>query len=103
MVISCNFQTFEVIIENKTNETINSLNLNIQSNNFNINKIEANKTSIIKIPYSAIKLNAHDIRIESTTSLKNGKINSGFYFSDLSGTPNAKYTVKVYNSYSIIK
>ena len=47
--------------------------------------------------------NNHDFKIESVFKLKVGKLNKGFYYSDLSGAPNLKYTIEVYDSLTIIK
>jgi hypothetical protein len=102
-LISCNKKDFKIIIENKGNETINSLILNVQDKTFKVNKLEANKRSIITIPFKSIKINAHDFKIESRINFKNGKLNCGFYYSDLSGIPNTKYIIEVYDTNTIIK
>ena len=65
--------------------------------------LEANQRSSIKVKLSSIDLNAHDFKIESVFMLKEGKLNKGFYYSDLSGTPNLKYTIEVFDSLTLIK
>ncbi|MBS1670065.1 MAG: hypothetical protein JST94_01170 [Bacteroidetes bacterium] len=103
LLISCNKKDFKIIIENKGNETITSLTLNVQDKIFKVNKLETSKRSIIIIPYNSIKINAHDFKIESKVNFKNGKLSSGFYYSDLSGIPNSKYIIEVYDTNTIIK
>jgi hypothetical protein len=103
LLISCNRKDFKITIENKSDETINSLILNVQDKTFKVDKLKAGKQSIIIIPFNSIKINAHDFRIESRVNLKNGKLNSGFYYSDLSGIPNSKYIIEIYDTNTIIK
>ncbi|PZX64632.1 hypothetical protein [Hydrotalea sandarakina] len=103
LLIYCNKKDFKIIIENKSDETINSLILNVQDKTFKVDKIEASKHSIIIIPFSSININAHDFRIESRFNLSDGKLNKGFYYSDLSGTPNPKYVIAVYDTNTVIK
>lgn len=45
----------------------------------------------------------HQSNIYSKRGSKGGKLNKGFYYSDLSGTPNLKYTIEVYDSLTVIK
>lgn len=100
---SCGNPEIKVTIKNKTNESINQLIVYVQGNKYKVDKIEANKYSTISIKKNNITSNAHDFRIESTVILKDGKVNRGFYYSDLSGIPNLKYTIEVYDSNSVIK
>ncbi|MFN9802992.1 MAG: hypothetical protein ACK54Y_04130 [Bacteroidota bacterium] len=103
LLISCNKKEFTIIIENKSDETINSLTLNVQDKTIGVDKLKAGKQSIVIIPFSSIKINEHDFKIESRFNLKNGKLNSGFYYSDLSGIPNSKYIIEIYGTNTIIK
>lgn len=103
LLISCNKRDFIITIENKSAETINSLVLNVQDKTFKVDKLETGKCSTIKIPLNSIKLNKHDFRIDSKVNLNNGKLSSGFYYSDLSGIPNSKYIIEIYDSITIIK
>jgi|GEM_PF-2706219 hypothetical protein len=103
LLIYCNKKDFKIIIENKSDETINSLILNVQDKTFKVDKIEASKRSIIIIPFNSININAHDFRIESRFNLSDGKLNNGFYYSDLSGTPNSKYVIALYDTNTVIK
>lgn len=100
---SCSNQEFEIIIKNKGNYTIKLLNLYVQGKEFKVNQLEVNKQTKINIPFNTVPLNSHDFIIESKLILKNGKLNSGFYYSDLSGTPNPKYIIEVYDSHTVIK
>ena len=102
-LISCTNQEIKIIIENKSNESISELVVYVQGTQFKVDKIEVNKNKIISISKNSIALNTHDFRIESTLKLRDGKINSGFYFSDLSGNPNSKYIIEVHDSHTIIK
>lgn len=103
LLISCNKRDFIITIENKSAETINSLILNVQDKTLKVDKLETGKWSTIKIPLNSIKLNTHDFRIDSKVNLNNGKLSSGFYYSDLSGIPNSKYIIEIYDSITIIK
>lgn len=100
---SCGNQDFYITIENKRNETIDSLLVYIQGKKFIVDQLEANQRSSIKVKFSSIALNGHDFKMESVFMPKEGKLNKGFYYSDLSGTPNLKYTIEVYDSLTIIK
>lgn len=100
---SCDEQSFEIIIENKTDETINLVELNIQGEAFKVAKIEEDKHPKIVIPFSSVALNAHDFRIESKTNLRDDNLSSGFSYTDLSGIPNSKYIIEVYDFHSVIK
>lgn len=100
---SCGNQDFDIIIENKRNETIDSLLVYVQGKKFIVDHLEVNQRSSIKVKFSSIALNGHDFKIESIFKPKVGKLNKGFYYSDLSGTPNLKYTIEVYDSLTVIK
>ena len=100
---SCGNQDFYITIENKRNETIDSLLVYIQGKKFIVDHLEVNQRSSIKVKLSSIALNAHDFKIESVFKQKEGKLNMGFYYSDLSGTPNLKYTIEVFDSLTLIK
>jgi hypothetical protein len=103
VLVSCNNQDFDIIIENKRNQKTDSLLVYVQGRRFIVDKLEANQHSSIKVKLSTISLNTHDFKIESILTLNGGKINRGFYYSDLSGTPNLKYTIEVYDSITVIK
>ena len=103
LLISCFRKDFKIIIENKSNETINSLILNVQGKDFRVEKIELGKSYTITIPFSSIELNGHDFSIESSVILKDGKLNRGFDYNDLSGTPNSAYQIQVYQTFTKIK
>lgn len=103
LLISCNKKDCKIIVENKSDETIKPLILTVQDKTFEVDTLEAGKRSIIIIPFSSIKINRHDFRIESRINLKNGKLNNGFYYSDLSGIPNSKYIIEIYDTNTIIK
>ena len=102
-LMSCSNHDFDIIIENKRNETIDSLLVYVQGKKFIVDHLEANQRSSIKVKFSSIDLNAHDFKIESVFKPKEGKLNKGFYYSDLSGTPNLKYTILVFDSLTVIK
>ncbi len=102
-LMSCGNQDFDIFIENKRNETIDSLLVLVQGKRFLVDHLEVNQRSCIKVKFSSIDLNAHDFKIESVFMPKEGKLNKGFYYSDLSGTPNLKYTIEVYDSHTVIK
>jgi hypothetical protein len=103
VLISCSNQNFDIIIDNKRNETTDSLLVYVQGKRFIVDHLEATQRSSIKVKLSSISLNAHDFKIESVFMPKNGKLNKGFYYSDLSGTPNSNYTIEVYDSITVIK
>lgn len=103
VLVSCGNQDFDIIIENKRNQTIDSLLVYVQGKKFIVDQLEANQRSSIMVKFSSIDLNAHDFKIESVFMLKEGKLNKGFYYSDLSGTPNLKYTIEVFDSLTLIK
>ncbi len=103
VLVSCNNQDFDIIIENKRNQITDSLLVYVQGRRFIVDQLEANQHSSFKVKLSAISLNTHDFKIESILTLNGGKINRGFYYSDLSGTPNLKYTIEVYDSITVIK
>ncbi len=103
VLVSCGNQDFDIIIENKRNQKTDSFLVYIQGKKFIVDHLEANQRSSIKVKLSSIDLNAHDFKIESVFMLKEGKLNKGFYYSDLSGTPNLKYTIEVYDSLTVIK
>ena len=101
--ISCSNQNFDIIIDNKRNETTDSLLVYVQGKRFIVDHLEATQRSSIKVKLSSISLNAHDFKIESVFMPKKGKLNKGFYYSYLSGTPNSNYTIEVYDSITVIK
>ena len=101
--ISCSNQNFDIIIDNKRNETTDSLLVYVQGKRFIVDHLEVNQRSSIKVKFSSIALNGHDFKIESIFKPKVGKLNKGFYYSDLSGAPNLKYTIEVYDSLTVIK
>ena len=101
--ISCSNQNFDIIIDNKRNETTDSLLVYVQGKRFIVDQLEANQRSSIKVKLSTISLNTHDFKIESVFIPEEGKLNKGFYYSDLSGTPNSNYTIEVYDSITVIK
>lgn len=103
VLVSCGNQDFDIIIENKRNQKTDSFLVYIQGMKFIVDHLEANQRSSIKVKLSSIDLNAHDFKIESVFMLKEGKLNKGFYYSDLSGTPNLKYTIEVFDSLTLIK
>jgi hypothetical protein len=103
LLISCFREDFKIIIENKSNETLNSLILNVQGKEFKVEKIEPGKSYTITIPFNSIELNGHDFSIESSVILKDGKSNRGLFYNDLSGTPNSVYQVQVYQTHTRIK
>ena len=103
VLVSCGNQDFDIYIENKRNKTTDSLIVYIEGKKFIVDHLEANQRSSIKVKLSSIDLNAHDFKIESVFMLKEGKLNKGFYYSDLSGTPNLKYTIEVFDSLTLIK
>jgi len=103
VLVSCNNQDFDIIIENKRNQITDSLLVYVQGRRFIVDQLEANQRSSIKVKLSTISLNTHDFKIESILTLNGGRINRGFYYSDLSGTPNLKYTIEVYDSITVIK
>ncbi|WP_068244457.1 hypothetical protein [Hydrotalea flava] len=100
---SCGNPEIKITIKNKSNESIKQLIFYVQGNEYKVDKIEAKKYSTISINKNNLTLNSHDFRIESTVILKSGKINRGFYYSDLSSRPNSEYTIEVYDSISVIK
>jgi len=101
--ISCSIQDIDIIIDNKRNETTDSLLVYVQGKRFIVDQLESNQRSSIEVKLSSIALNAHDFKIESVFIPKEGKLNKGFYYSDLSGIPNLKYTIEVYDSITVIK
>jgi hypothetical protein len=103
VLVSCNNQDFDIIIENKRNQITDSLLVYVQGRRFIVDQLEANQRSSIKVKLSTISLNAHDFKIESVFIPEEGKLNNGFYYSDLSGSPNLKYTIEVYDSITVIK
>ena len=103
VLVSCNNQDFDIIIENKRNQITDSLLVYVQGRRFIVDQLEANQRSSIKVKLSTISLNTHDFKIESVFMPKKGKLNKGFYYSDLSGTPNSNYTIEVYDSITVIK
>ena len=103
VLVSCNNQDFDIIIENKRNQITDSLLVYVQGRRFIVDQLEANQRSSIKVKLSTISLNTHDFKIESVFMPKEGKLNKGFYYSDLSGSPNLKYTIEVYDSITVIK
>jgi hypothetical protein len=102
-LMSCSNQDFDIIIENMRNQKTDSFFVYIQGKKFIVDHLEANQRSSIKVKLSSIALNAHDFKIESVFKQKEGKLNKGFYYSDLSGIPNLKYTIEVYDSLTVIK
>jgi hypothetical protein len=102
-LMSCGNQDFDIFIENKRNETIDSLLVLVQGNRFLVGHLEVNQRSCIKVKLSSIDLNGHDFKIESVFKPKEGELNKGFYYSDLSGIPNFKYTIEVFDSLTLIK
>ena len=103
VLVSCNNQDIDIIIDNKRNEKTDTLLVYVQGKRFIIDYLEASQRSSIKVKLSSIPLNAHDFKIESAFIPKKGKLNKGFYYSDLSGTPNSNYTIEVYDSITVIK
>lgn len=103
VLISCSNQNFDIIIDNKRNETTDSLLVYVQGKRFIVDHLEATQRSSIKVKLSSISLNVHDFKIESVFMPKKGKLNKGFYYSDLSGMPNSNYTIEVYDSITVIK
>lgn len=103
LFVSCHDKDIKVLIKNKSNETVNELLVFVQGKKFTVDKIKVNEYSEISISENSISINAHDFRIESTYKLKNGNINRGFYYSDLSSRPNSKYIIEVYNNHIVIK
>jgi len=103
VLTSCENDEVEIIIKNKSNNPINHLIVLIQNKQFTVDKIDVNSYSIINIKKNNILLNKHDFRIETLVYLKEGKTNSGFFYSDLSGVPNSKYLIMVYDSSTLIK
>jgi len=103
VLVSCNNQDFDIIIENKRNQITDSLLVYVQGRRFIVDQLEATQRSSIKVKLSSIALNAHDFIIESVFMTKKGKLNKGFYYSDLLGTPNSNYTIEVYDSITVIK
>ena len=103
VLVSCGNQDLDINIENKSNQKTDSFLVYIQGKKFIVDHLEANQRSSIKVKLSSIALNAHDFKIESVFKPKVGKLNKGFYYSDLSGTPNLKYTIEVYDSLTVIK
>ncbi len=103
VLVSCNNQDFDIIIENKRNQITDSLLVYVQGRRFIVDQLEANQRYSIKVKLSTISLNTHDFKIESVFMPKKGKLNKGFYYSDLSGTPNSNYTIEVYDSITVIK
>ena len=101
--ISCSNQNFDIIIDNKRNETTDSLLVYVQGKRFIVDHLEASQRISIKVKLSSIALNVHDFKIESVFMSNKGKLNKGFYYSDLSGTPNSNYTIEVYDSITVIK
>ena len=101
--ISCSIQDIDIIIDNKRNGKTDSLLVYVQGKRFIVDHLEASQRSSIKVKLSSIALNAHDFKIESVFMPKKGKLNKGFYYSDLSGTPNSNYTIEVYDSITVIK
>ena len=101
--ISCSIQDIDIIIDNKRNGKTYSLLVYVQGKRFIVDHLEASQRSSIKVKLSSIALNAHDFKIESAFMPKKGKLNKGFYYSDLSGTPNSNYTIEVYDSITVIK
>jgi len=103
VLVSCGNQDLDIIIENKRTQKTDSFLVYIQGKKFIVDHLEANQRSSIKVKLSSIALNAHDFIIESVFMPKEGKLNKGFYYSDLSGTPNLKYTIEVFDSLTVIK
>ncbi len=101
--ISCSNQDIDIIIDNKRNEKTDSLLVYVQGKRFIVDYLEAFQRISIKVKLSSIPLNAHDFKIESVFMPNKGKLNKGFYYSDLSGTPNSNYTIEVYDSITVIK
>ena len=101
--ISCSNQDIDIIIDNKRNEKTDSLLVYVQGKRFILDHLEASQLITIKVKLSSIALNSHDFNIESVFMSNKGKLNKGFYYSDLSGTPNSNYTIEVYDSITVIK
>jgi hypothetical protein len=74
----------------------------VQGKDFRVEKIEPGKNYTITIPFNSIELNGHDFSIESSTILKDGKMNRGFDYNDLSGTPNSLYQIQIYQTFTKI-
>ena len=96
-------EDIDIIIDNKRNEKTDSLLVYVQGKRFIVDHLEASQRISIKVKLSSIALNSHDFNIESVFMPKKGKLNKGFYYSDLSGTPNSNYTIEVYDSITVIK
>ena len=60
--ISCSNQNFDIIIDNKRNETTDSLLVYVQGKRFIVDHLEATQRSSIKVKLSLISLNAHDFK-----------------------------------------
>ena len=101
--ISCSNQDIDIIIDNKRNEKTDSLLVYVQGKRLIVDHLEASQRISIKVKLSSIALNSHDFNIESVFMPNKGKLNKGFYYSDLSGTPNSNYTIEVYDSITVIK
>lgn len=103
ILVSCGNKEIKISIKNKSKDPINEMTVFVQSKQFKIDKTKGNGYSTINIKRNDITLNTHDFRIESTLTLRDGKKNRGFYFSDISGIPNSEYSIEVYDSISVIK
>lgn len=103
LFVSCSNKEIKINIENKSINPIKEMNVFVQGRQYKIDEIKESGHSIISIKEDEIKLNTHDFRIESTLTFRDGKKNSGFYYSDLSGIPNSVYTIEVFDSITVIK
>jgi hypothetical protein len=63
VLVSCNNQDFDIIIENKRNQITDSLLVYVQGRRFIVDQLEANQRSSIKVKLSTISLNTHDFKI----------------------------------------
>lgn len=101
--VSCSNKEIKINIINKSKNPIKEMNVFVQGRQYKIDEIKESGHSTISIKKDEITLNTHDFRIESTLTFRDGKKNSGFYYSDISGMPNSEYTIEVYDSTSVIK
>lgn len=101
--ISCNDKYVTISVYNKTDNLITDMSIYVQGKKFKIENIGSRKKMELRIQKNEIPLNSHDFRIETTLTNKYGKRIRGFYYSDISASPNSKYTMEVYDSVTLIK
>ncbi len=75
----------------------------VQGKEYKIESIKPSDKSELIIKLTELSLNNHDFRIETKHRNNDSIIVTGFYYSDLSGNPNASYQIEVHDSKTLIK